>query len=123
MDWICALLKPSDVKNALKDLPIGSDAMYELTMARVGDQLDSLKRLGMSALSWVLHAKRILHVRELQHAVAFELQDINRMVNDDDLYETEDIMSSCMGLIICVGNEVQFVRRYLQLVEHLYSNG
>lgn len=103
-----------EVKKAIENLPSGTDAMYELTMARVRRQRGHLPRLAMSALSWVLLAKRYLRMEELQHVIAFVLQDKNHegMVDSDDEIDVDYIIFACAGLLIrAEDGSIQFARK------------
>jgi len=58
-------------------------------------------------LSWITCAKRPLTTRELQHAIAVEMEESD--LNEDDLPEIKDMISVCAGLIT-VDEESNIIR-------------
>ncbi|EGR50358.1 uncharacterized protein TRIREDRAFT_120927 [Trichoderma reesei QM6a] len=58
------------VETALRSLPTGLDEIYDGALMRIEDQGGGKRDLAKNILCWILHAKRPLSFKELQHAVA-----------------------------------------------------
>lgn len=78
-------------------------AIYDDTMKRIKEQKPGFRHLATSALSWLSHAKRQLKTRELQHALAMNLDldsgSVPQKFDDDGIPEIDLIVSSCHGLV------------------------
>ena len=91
---------PKAVKSALETLPTGSDALnfaYSQAMQRVEAQKPGFRSLAKQALSWVVHAYRLLTAKELCHALAIEIGE--SVFDEEGLNDIEEIVSVCCGLI------------------------
>jgi hypothetical protein len=78
-------------------LPKGLDETYKQAMIRIESQGGGFRELAKKVLSWAIHAKRILSIAELQHAVAVEpgKPELNRKF----IPNIEIIGSICAGLV------------------------
>jgi hypothetical protein len=83
------------------------DEAYGEATKRIDGQLAGDRSLARRALSWITYAKRLLTTKELCHALAIEPGD--KALNDDNVYEVEDITSVCAGLIT-VDKESNIIR-------------
>lgn len=73
------------------------DDAYRDVVERINNQDPRRQRLAKDTLSWVICAKRPLTTLELRTALTIELGQTD--LNDEDLYDLEDIIASCAGLI------------------------
>ncbi|KAI9668003.1 MAG: hypothetical protein M1821_000823 [Bathelium mastoideum] len=88
------------LRSALGKLPTGSgayDNAYEAAMDRVEGQLSDQTNLAKQVLSWITYAKRPLTTKELQHALAVEVDEVE--LDEDNISSIEDIISVCAGLV------------------------
>ena len=101
---------PGDLKIALNNLPRGKqglDSTYEQAMERIQGQEADFQKLASQVLSWVVHARRPLSSRELQHALGTRIGMSE--LDDDFLPEPEDLVSVCAGLVT-IDEESNIVR-------------
>lgn len=92
---------PKSVRRALQELPKGSEALniaYEEAIERIEAQNQGLRHLAKGAICWIFCATRPLKIFELRHALAVE--DDAEFLDEDNLPEAEDILSTCAGLVI-----------------------
>ena len=101
----------NQVRDLLKVLPSGLQDTYKLTMKRIFDQDEEQSRLAVAVLSWVYFSRRRLRVRELQHAVSFQLG--MGVFSEDDVLGEDCIQSACAGLISFVRVDEDDADRYL----------
>ena len=90
-----------DIKNALKHLPKGSEALnhaYAEAIERIQAQPQEYQELAKRVISWITLAQRPLSVLELRHALAVEIDRSD--LDDENLIETEDLLSGCAGLVV-----------------------
>ena len=85
------------VKLALQNLPTGLDKTYEQAIERIERQGENFKRLAKKVLSWAVHAKRILSITELLHAVAVQSGKPN--LDGKFIPSIEVVGSICAGLV------------------------
>jgi hypothetical protein len=64
-------------------------------MERIEGQLPDQKDLAKQVLSWITWAKRQLNVRELQYALAVEVDE--KELDEDNISPIENIVSVCAG--------------------------
>jgi hypothetical protein len=78
-------------------------AAYDDTMERIKGQKIGFRRLAEKALSWLCHAKRQLTAKELQHALALDMEidngNIPQKFDTDNNPEVDLIVSACCGLV------------------------
>jgi ankyrin repeat protein len=70
---------------------------YEQAMERINAQKEGFQLLAKNVLSWITCAKRPLTTRELQHAIAVEINAVE--LDEENLSEIEDMVSVCAGLV------------------------
>jgi len=88
------------VLSTLGKLSKGSAALsdaYGEALERIDGQLADDRSLARRSLCWISYAQRLLTTKELCHALAIEPGD--KALNADNLYEAEDIISVCAGLV------------------------
>ncbi|KAH7123246.1 hypothetical protein B0J13DRAFT_484543, partial [Dactylonectria estremocensis] len=105
---------PETLLQALADLPTGSQAytqVYEGLMQRIQAQPMGQTNLAIDALHWLAYARRPLKVKELQHALAVELNSTE--LDHVKITAVKDIVSACCGLAV-VDEKSKFIR----LVNH-----
>ncbi|KAI8633129.1 hypothetical protein F5Y19DRAFT_290242 [Xylariaceae sp. FL1651] len=88
------------IRKALEKLATGSsayDVAYKAAMERIEGQLQEQAERAKQVLSWITCAKRPLTTRELQHALAVEIDEVE--LDEDNLPQIEDVISICAGLV------------------------
>jgi ankyrin repeat protein len=98
------------LKSALDNLSHGSEALrdaYDEVIERIDGQVHDDCTLAKNVLSWISYARRPLTTKELCHALAVEMGDIN--FDSDNITDVEDILSVCAGLVT-VDEESQTIR-------------
>src|SRR5271156_1760667 len=70
---------------------------YSEAIKRIDGQLDEDRLLARRALSWITYAQRLLTTKELCHVLAIEQGD--KALNSDNIYDVEDVISVCAGLV------------------------
>jgi ankyrin repeat protein len=83
------------------------DEAYGEAIKRIDGQLAEDRSLARRALSWISYAQRLLTTKELCHALAIEPGD--RALNNDNIYDVEDVISVCAGLVT-VDEESSIIR-------------
>jgi ankyrin repeat protein len=110
LDSLIGKSSPKAIRNALKELPTGSEAYdyaYKDAMGRIKGQVKDQEELAKQVLSWITCAKRPLTTLELQHALAVEVGETE--LDEDNLPQVEDMVSVCAGLIT-VDKESKIIR-------------
>ncbi|RYP66703.1 hypothetical protein DL771_007636 [Monosporascus sp. 5C6A] len=97
---LCALDKLSKGSTKL-------DEAYGEAIKRIDGQLAEDRSLARRALSWISYAQRLLTTEELCYALAIEPGD--NALNDDNVYDVEDVISVCAGLVT-VDEESSIIR-------------
>ncbi|KAK1251818.1 hypothetical protein MKX07_007297 [Trichoderma sp. CBMAI-0711] len=97
IDSLTELPTVGHVKRALRDLPNTLGETYDQAMARIEAQGEALRILAKKVLSWLVHAKRVLSVTELQHAVAIEPGTSE--LDEEFIPDKEILVSICAGLV------------------------
>ncbi|KAH7191748.1 nucleoside phosphorylase, partial [Fusarium flagelliforme] len=90
-----------DLLEALKTLNKGErglDDHYYQAMKRIKDQEPKRKALALKILTWIVHSKRRLTLRELQHALA--VREDTKKLDEDFIPQPEIILSLTSGLVI-----------------------
>ncbi|KAK4452241.1 ankyrin repeat-containing domain protein [Podospora aff. communis PSN243] len=85
------------VRSTLGSLPKELDATYDQAMERIRGQSDAQAALACRVLYWVVSSMRPMKADELRHALAVEPGDEGP--DEDGLYETGQLVSSCAGLV------------------------
>ncbi|KAH0529359.1 hypothetical protein TsFJ059_004114 [Trichoderma semiorbis] len=97
VDALVHLPTVGHVKQALQNLPKRLDMTYERAMERIETQGDAVQKLAKKVLCWLIYAKRVLSVAELQHAVAVEPN--TKQLNQEFIPDKEILGSVCAGLV------------------------
>ena len=104
-------LTEEEILEMLDDPPAGYSGLYEQHMERISE--DSLGRIGsnvgMSALLWVVCARRPLRFSELQDALAINLKKVG-FFNPSARRDKETVVRATAGLITIDSNEDAAVR-------------
>lgn len=98
------------VKKALETLPKGSEALdlaYHGAIQRVEDQMEGFRLLAKQLLGWLTYSRRLMTVKEVQHALAIEPGTPD--LEEDNLNDMSEIVGFCAGLVI-VDEETQIIR-------------
>ncbi|KAI0200861.1 hypothetical protein F4808DRAFT_460373 [Astrocystis sublimbata] len=101
---------PKAIRTAVQKLATGSnayDTAYAAAMERIQGQLQEQAERAKQVLSWITCAKRPLTKRELQHALAVEVN--KPQLDEDNLPQIQDVVSVCAGLVT-VDEESSIVR-------------
>lgn len=88
------------IRRALEKLPKGSEALHEAygeAMKRINSQARGHRELAEAVLTWITCAKRPLKTRELQHALAVEVDSPE--LDETGIPDLEDMVSVCAGLV------------------------
>lgn len=115
-------LNRKEVRACLRTLPSTLDATYEQALLRLRSQADEDVEVAETILFWILGARRLLTVVELQHMYAMRDLSCEAALRDEDLPDAETLTQVCGGLVT-VHAETQAVRlvhytaqKYLQIV-------
>ncbi|CAD6445238.1 4a4361a0-46ea-4436-a941-eb14bdffe16c [Sclerotinia trifoliorum] len=102
IEAIASELKISRIKKALAGLPNILDNSYDDAMKRIMEGQDTnRKNLAMNILMWLSCAKRLLTLRELQHAMAImELDPDEDELDEEDFYDQDLLLTVCAGLVV-----------------------
>lgn len=90
---------PRQIKKFLSESTWDLTKMYEQTLHRIASQDVFGAETARKALLWICYSQIPLHVNELQHAIATELEDMD--FDPDGITAIELISSCCMGLLVC----------------------
>jgi ankyrin repeat protein len=110
LDSLIGKRSPKAIRAALAMLPKGSkayDQAFSEAMVRIESQIADSQELAKQALSWITCAKRPLTSREIQHALAVEINSSE--FDDQNLTEIADVLDVCAGLVTVEG-ESEIVR-------------
>ncbi|KAL7910736.1 hypothetical protein GGI35DRAFT_478150 [Trichoderma velutinum] len=97
VDSLAELPTIGHVKQALRNLPRKLDVIYERAMARIETQGNVVQELAKKILSWLIYARRVLSIPELQHAVAVEPN--TQRLDEEFIPDKEMLGSICAGLV------------------------
>lgn len=85
------------VESALQSLPRELDETYKQALTRVQNQGGNVSVLAEKILCWVVHARRVLSIVELQHALAIQL---GKSELDEKFIPSPEVIGSvCAGLV------------------------
>ncbi|KAG8160792.1 hypothetical protein KVR01_009056 [Diaporthe batatas] len=100
----------AELESLLEKLPDSIEGAYKITMERISVQQDAKKDRAMSTLGWVTYARRLLSIRELQHALATE--EYPGRSGEKYLRKGSDIIAGCCGLLVTdLDDMVRYVHR------------
>ncbi|KAJ7434359.1 ankyrin repeat-containing domain protein [Mycena latifolia] len=95
------------VREALANMPGDLNSTYDEVMERINQQNTEDRHLARRTLSWISNVKRLLHMFELQEALAVE--EGTPQLDPDNLLAVDTILSVCAGLVV-VNEEDGLVR-------------
>ncbi|KAI8624519.1 hypothetical protein F5Y19DRAFT_312512 [Xylariaceae sp. FL1651] len=101
MDAVAVKNNRRDIRRALACLPTGLSDIYDEALRRIRSQGEEDVKLAKRLLSWVVCARRLLTVLEVQHALAVEPKDVG--LDEDGITEEDILVSSCAGLVTIDG--------------------
>ena len=108
MDSLEQKYTPIKVRQALEELSKELDDVYSEALKRINGQHDDCQ-LAKKVLYWITYAFEPLSVGGLMQALATE-PDMTSL-NDRDLYEPEDLLLACAGLVVVDESSIiRFVR-------------
>ena len=93
----CVLSTLDKISQESRTLDEAYSKRYDEAIERIESQSLDDKSLAKRALCWISYAQRLLTTDELSCALAIGPGD--RSLNDDKLYDVEDIASVCAGLV------------------------
>ncbi|RAH75578.1 uncharacterized protein BO66DRAFT_433651 [Aspergillus aculeatinus CBS 121060] len=93
--YLATKLNVRSLREALKDLPKSSGAIYQEAIGRLKSQNPEAVRLAEKTLLWIVNASRPLRVKELQHLLAVREGDVD--IDDNALTAPMYILSICAG--------------------------
>lgn len=85
------------VESALQGLPRELDETYKQAVTRIQSQGGNVSVLAENILCWVIHARRVLSIGEIRHALAIQLGKLE--LDDKFIPSAEMIGSVCAGLV------------------------
>ena len=85
----------------------GLDKAYDDTVNRIENQGQGIRELAKQVLFWIIRAKRPLTIEELRHALAVEAGTYR--LDEQNLCPVEDILFSCVGLVVVDSNIFRLV--------------
>lgn len=123
VEYICQQTSVKQILNALSSLqrikknPLAPT--YDRIMKAIHDQPENCMELALAILSWLVKARRILTVEEIQEAVSVELDRYE--LDEFDLPDRTTMLDVCAGLVmIDENNKVRLVHYTVQ--EYLLEN-
>jgi len=101
VNFLGNLINPGEVREALRTLPAKFPNVYDDTMNRIEkDEFNS--DVAFRILSFILHARRPLTVRELQHFLA--VMPDHRDLCDEYITDINILLSLCEGMVVVDDN-------------------
>ena len=85
------------LKLAIQILPVELYRTYEETLQRIDDQNKEDSSLAKKVLLWVSHTLNPLTLIELQHAVAAMTLAEENELDEEDLLDSQTLISVCAG--------------------------
>lgn len=117
MDALEECERKDTLRMKTKNLSGNVEEIYNDAWARIVDQREDRRNIGMSALLWVVRAKRVLRCDELLHAVAASTSEETDDFNDDAIATEKLLVASCGGLIM-INPDTKFVTIHQSLQEY-----
>lgn len=97
VDYLAQLPTIRHIRRALQNMPRFLSNIYEKATERIENQGEYLHQLARKVIFWLTHAKRVLSMTELQHAVAVEAGNLE--LDEDSIPDKEILVSICAGLV------------------------
>ena len=96
---LSSMLSKNDVLEALEVLPRELGSTYTRALERIREQVDSMRKLGLNVLTWLLTTRRPLSLVELQHALSIKPGQ-SQFQKDNLIRNVHKLASSCCGLVV-----------------------
>ncbi|KAL8946283.1 MAG: hypothetical protein Q9222_007299 [Ikaeria aurantiellina] len=103
------------VRNALKNLPIELDHIYDQALNRVASQPPEHRRLAEHIFTWVTYCYRPLSISTLQQALAIEPG--HKELDDEAKPDKATMLRVCQGLVV-----TDYHSETLRLVHYTFEN-
>ncbi|UKZ67484.1 uncharacterized protein TrAtP1_008645 [Trichoderma atroviride] len=97
VDSLARLPTVGDIRQALRNLPRSLGKIYQQAITRIESQGQHLCQLARKVISWLIHAKRVLSMTELQHAVAVKTGNLE--LDEEFIPDRETMASIYAGLV------------------------
>lgn len=101
-----------DVKEELLRLPTKRYEIYRIAIARIQEQSQDSKNLGMRILAWVVHSWLPMTVPQLQHAIATRPGD--KQFDKEGIIAAEELINHTAGLLTIQNDEVHCVHHTVE---------
>jgi len=118
--WVHLLVKAlkelrttKKVKEAVKNIPVGLDTVYALSMERIWGQSPVVREQAMKALLWVANAMRPLSRRELLDALSTE-PDTDYLDEESRIDDDSGLAAECADLIILKNDQYHLLHSSLK---------
>ena len=109
----------ASIKETIRGLPTDLKTLYEDTLKRISRMKPERSRIGLMALLWVTHAKRRLHIHELQQALGTRYTvgsfEVGRFDPDAVPDQAIILAASCGLLTVDASGEVYVIREFQPL--------
>lgn len=97
VDSLAQMPTVGHIRQALRNLPRSLSKIYEQSIERIGNQGEFLHQLARKVIVWLIHAKRVLSMAELRHAVAIQPGTLE--LDEEFIPDREILASICAGLV------------------------
>ncbi|KAJ2916935.1 hypothetical protein MD484_g3527, partial [Candolleomyces efflorescens] len=97
IDALKGSISPRALMSALEKLPTNINDLYRHTLKRIEAQSEPEVLLAKTTILWLLYALGSLSIKQLQHALAVDLE--LGIFDEDDIASEECIFDVCCGLI------------------------
>lgn len=121
MDALKECERKDTLRARTKNLSGNVEEIYADAWKRIVDQKEDRRNIGMSALLWIVRARRPLRCDELLHAVAVSTSEETDDFNDDAVASERLLVASCGGLI-SIDPDTKFITIYRSLQEYFQDS-
>jgi len=113
---VAAGLNLDAVRKALENLPEKLNETYDKLLNRVESQSPGDVHLAKQILGWIVHARRPLSVKELQHAISIKPGQAE--LNEDSLTDEKFLILVCAGSVTI--DQKSSIIRFVHYTTHKY---
>ncbi|KUJ07771.1 uncharacterized protein LY89DRAFT_742543 [Mollisia scopiformis] len=117
LDYLCSLRTDALKNKALKSLPPGLEETYERILQQVNQEDITIQRMVQRTLQWTVSSLARISKTALSHAISIE--DNDRIIDLDSVYEEEDILMYCSSLIRRSADGEYFEMAHFTVKEYL----
>ena len=107
MDSVLPQTSPYSIRQTLKQLHRGLCENYTALLGRIDNQKEEYSRLAGQVIRLVSHTVRLLTLKEMQHALAIELE--TTIFRKEALSPAKLIISVCCGLVVLESDKIRFL--------------